>query len=265
VINQPADLPLEIRERIPVLRRRHSILYGIEVDSGVDEGQTVAVFRPLTKRETEFLAADSEYIEDQSDVLLSLALLHPDMSKLDLWLAGSVVAIVDSIIEVSGWSNVNALVETMKVARVQAMSLEGLVITYICKAFPSITPNDVSDMSLLEQCDLLAKAEVILQAPIDFDAILNPKKKRRHNRPWVLDRLADEASKAGQIPMPGMSPRSLGRLEGQETAAASGAFRSKEELLSERQATKINFSDPIALRKAALEQRRALGEYATDA
>lgn len=193
MIRSPWDLPREVRELVPRLKKDHDVLYVVELQN--DTGEVYAIFRPMRKEEVRYLEENAPYHDEwwMEGWIIGHTLVWPDPHVLDEWLAGTVESLGDSIIEASGWSSVEATVEGIHLARQEATSLDSAILAFICKAFPSIHPRDLQKMTLLETQIMLARAEMILGQPLDLQMFLDPegyqkrlKRQQRFQPPAML-------------------------------------------------------------------------------
>jgi hypothetical protein len=101
----------------------------------------------------------------------------------DLYLAGIDEYICAAISKISGFSSADSLVEGVEYGRANAKTLESAITMYICKAFPSLSPSDVDNMTLNQQMKYVSMAEIMIGQELPYEDFLNPKKPKASKPP----------------------------------------------------------------------------------
>lgn len=150
----------------------NKFLYYIEL------GGLEFIFRPLTFEENNIILDLEAYLDPVSinNTIVLMAVKHCTYRQgIDLWLEQGKAGIPDHlaqyILNVSGFNDQDKFITTVNEARFKADQLESLIECYICSAFHTMTPDMCKALSLQEQLELFAKAEVILGKPVDFSKI----------------------------------------------------------------------------------------------
>ena len=138
----------------------------------IDISNLSYIFRPLSKSEHETIIA-SRILDPglYEDILLSICLLHPkfDSLQFDEKLAGDVKALTDAIVKISGFSDPDRLIEDIDAARKSLESLDNQIISVICKAFPSITLQDIGKFTYDDIIKYLVLSESILDVKLNIE------------------------------------------------------------------------------------------------
>ena len=189
-------LPYEVAQELPKWRRKHKHLYSAEL-----QGE-LYVFRPLTwaefKELTELQSAKPASFEN----IVEAGLLWPKPLPQDV-LAGVVHTLFQTILEVSGFSNQEALNSGLSWARhTVSHSVDYLAMAMICRAFP-YTPDDLESKPFLEIMTLLAMAEKALDAQLQVG---EPDEQRSPTDPREVKRQRRDAARermGSWVPQPG--------------------------------------------------------------
>ena len=123
--------------------------------------------------------------------------------SLDTYLAGIDEYICKAVSDISGFSSMNSLVGSLDKYRKMAQTLESAVTIYICKAFPSLTPEDVDNMTMEDQIRYVTLAEHLIGKELPFSDFFAPKKKKKNKG----QRIAEQVRAANEAPPPLPPPR----------------------------------------------------------
>lgn len=134
--------PQEIQDRIAELKVKHRHVYAIPL------GDDWYLTRPLTWREHKQLVELGQDDVETPDKIVELTLLHPE--SIDDVLAGVVDTLANAIVNVSGFSTMEAFEEGIEWGREQANLLEQQLIMMICKAFPAYKPEELYEYPFLD-------------------------------------------------------------------------------------------------------------------
>ncbi|RMG69780.1 MAG: hypothetical protein D6710_08315 [Nitrospirae bacterium] len=151
------------------------------------------IFQPLTLNEYNLILELERHMDPVliNDMVVRLAVLEilkdKDDASMDTFLDISPAIIPDkvaqAIIDASGFQSNEKIYKELVESRERAGSLESIMVTYICSVFGGLKPDDVLDMTLHEQMDLFAKAELALGNKIDERALLGQEAQNRPDIP----------------------------------------------------------------------------------
>lgn len=199
MIESVADLPRQIRRRIPDWKREHKVLFALPVRPYPDQTE-VTIFRPLTREEIQYIESTSEYMDEwwAEGWMIGHCLLYPNPYALDEWEAGAVDFLGRQILEASGWASVEAITSGLGVARQEASTLDSAILVYLLKAFPQLRLEEIQAMDFATVLRYLALAEVVIGQPLNVQMWLDPEgwereqrraAKREYSRPNVPSHL----------------------------------------------------------------------------
>lgn len=133
---------------------------------------SIYIFRALSRGEYDILLKSSEIIQrDIGDLLLEWCLLYPgfDEKIFDDKLAGEVDILTGHIMRKSGFAEIDLFFEDIKKHRESLNNLENQIIILICKAFPHLTPSDISNLTYEQILRYLVISESILDVKLDIE------------------------------------------------------------------------------------------------
>ena len=166
------EIPPELLPKIPALKRQHGDLFLSKL------GDMLFVYRALTLGE--FLdyqdLSTKDSLEAEESVLK--AIVYPGLVNTDQLGAGAVATLIQQVLKNSNFESFDSLEAALGKERVFAQTAEGIMVAYICAAFPGYKIDDVYNLPQAKLVRCLALAEVILQRPIEF-ARTDKKQKRK--------------------------------------------------------------------------------------
>jgi hypothetical protein len=140
------------------------------------------LFRPLKFDEYRVVNELEKFIDgaNVNDTLLRMTVYHCTYEDgLEGWLqdgkAGYPDHLAQVVLNISGFQDPELFVQKVEEKRTLATQVQSVLEIYICSAFHSITPREVSNMTLDEQLELFAKAEQAIGKPVDFNEIFGIK------------------------------------------------------------------------------------------
>lgn len=179
-------MPSFLKEFVKELKEKHRYLYLVDISDFANSKLTSsAIVRPLTRREFSFYSELEGHEVERA--IVDACVLYPDTDLLDECTLGIDNYLSRAVLNISGFSSEDTLIDGVIEAREEAKSLESAITIYICKAFPKYTPDDVDDMTFMEQMRLVALAEQIIGEPLEYEMFLDPEgyeknKKREANQ-----------------------------------------------------------------------------------
>lgn len=193
--NEPVDssipVPPDLLPKVPALKQEYGDLFLFQT------GDQVFAHRPLTLDE---LAAYRELAQanqvEGEEVVLG-AVVYPEGAKdliEDMGIADA-DRLINQILANSSAPTIKDIVTALDSYRGYANTGEGLMIAWVCAAFPGMTLNKVRKLSQTQLFLHVALAEVILQRQLQLEE-QKPKKKRGFGM------MAPDFSQAQQHPQP---------------------------------------------------------------
>jgi len=181
------DLPSVSTQMVIEWKERFGNIYYVKTGNGT------YFFRPIKKKEYDFLIRLGNV--DTDDILLAMALLYPrfDIEVFDGKLAGEVDFLVGCINKVSGFSGTEDIIGDIESARTSIGSLENQIAILICKAFPHLTLQEVDHLTYEELIRYLAISEAILDIKLKIEKPESPK-------PGAIDFDAENKGIDGAVP-----------------------------------------------------------------
>ncbi len=146
------------------------------------------IFRPLTYSEFDSITQLEQHIDsiEVNEAINSIAVLYSEIDMEDWLDRCSVTApdnLAEAILRASGFDSQETFLEKLDKAREASGEVNSLLIIVICKAFPSMTPADISSMTLEDQLMHFALAEEIVENKIDLRALLNGESPNSNSAP----------------------------------------------------------------------------------
>lgn len=163
----------DLLEEIFLWKDRYGDVFYVEI------GKNKYIFRILLRGEyLKIRDLQDHGLMDISDVLLGMCLLYPkyDKREFDNRLAGEIDYVVRNIIELSGFSKTDGMLEDIEEERRKIESLDNQILLLICKAFPHLTPQDLDKMNYNSILRYLTLAEAILDVKLSIDKSQNQNK-----------------------------------------------------------------------------------------
>lgn len=112
---------------------------------------------------------------DITDLVLKACLIYPtdpwDQNKIQFVETGFFEEAAMMLIEASGFESKDGMFGHLGEGRMLSSSIYGAAQMYICKAFPSISPRDIYNMSMAEMFKYIAMSEQMLTTdgrPVEF-------------------------------------------------------------------------------------------------
>lgn len=128
-------------------------------------GKKEYIFRPLTLQEYRYIISildDSATDADLEDYVVKMAVVDPPNVDLDKMKAGHVSSLADQILKISGFTDVNFLVESLENTRKELEEASYMMKAFILAAMPAYTEEDLDQLSIVLLIRKLALAEKIL-------------------------------------------------------------------------------------------------------
>lgn len=118
-------------------KERYSNIYYYRV------GQHFFIFRLMTKGEYIALYLMQFHMKvEAEDLLLKRCVLYPE-SPMDECPAGMIASLIDNILKLSGFSEIENIKKDIESTRNTIALLDNQIILLICKAFPHLKPSDI--------------------------------------------------------------------------------------------------------------------------
>lgn len=237
-------LTAEVMKYAHAARVAHGHLYLFQLEDSAANEVTVLA-RPLTHAEFDSLSQSAQ-LGDVTELVVETALIWP---RAENWLdnpvmnlkAGDFEELATAIIDISGFHSTEGIVEGLAYARHNAGTLFNVAQAFICKAMPSLTPQELESLPWLTITKLLAQAEQLLQVPFPIEEFLKPQKEQKKG---VRDDGAFVPSDFSQLPTFSEDQLKLARME------AKGLY--------EQRKTADNRQRQAALKQAKYEEKRRL-------
>jgi len=184
------EIPLELQELLPALRAKHKNIYVIDISRfDMNKLCPFLVVRPMTR--AEFNSFTDNFLRHPIcavNYLIDTIVVYKKYA-LDTYLAGIDEYICKAVSDISGFSSMGSLVTSLDKYRKMAQTLESAVTIYICKAFPSLTPEDVDNMTMEDQIRYVTLAELLLSKELPFADFFSPKKKKKDKGKRIVDQV----------------------------------------------------------------------------
>ncbi len=158
-------------------------------------GHITLIVRALTISESETIISLSDQLEDSHlhDWILKRTLIY--CNDVDYLMnntkAGVVASIADKIMLISNINTEDAFKKEIVAKRESINTLQTVIESFISKAFQSLPPTTVKNLTQSQQLDYLCKAEALLGTKLELD-----KKPKRRRGP----RIPDGYSSIGEAP-----------------------------------------------------------------
>lgn len=120
------------------------------------------VFRAVTFLEYD-TAERMESSADAEDYLLDCGLLHPRDMDLDRIPAGAVTALIEEVLEVSGFGDPKRAKAILEEERQRVSEVWGLMKSFVIAAMPAYKEEDLNSLSFDQMAHKVALAEQIIQ------------------------------------------------------------------------------------------------------
>lgn len=171
----PAEVILDLKSKWPNI-------YSVKI------GEDYFIFRLLSRKEFG-VAIDLQSYKtgSEEDYILETCVLYPILSKKDMdsKLAGTILDLAKTIVEMSGFSSPDSLLNNIEINRTSMSLADNQMIVVICKAFPHLTPEDINNFDIQKITYYLALSEQILGVTLE---IPNSKTKVKHkSTPGFID------------------------------------------------------------------------------
>lgn len=132
------------------------------------------IFRLLTKGEYLALYFMQFHISSEAeDILMEKCVLYPevDIEKFDALKAGEVGTLIDRILSLSGFSNLDNIKLDLDKERENIKLLDNQIVLIICKAFPHITPSDIDHFDYPTIIHYVTLAEELLGTKLEISKL----------------------------------------------------------------------------------------------
>ena len=171
-------LSVEAESALLVLRQQHGQLFYLEFPVG-DTAYEI-IFRPMTLAETKAvsLTGSAMAILDLNDLICKWCIVYANPTIDERVPAALPDIVAQRIIEASGFNDQDNFVVLLNEAREATSTVEVGIEIFICKAFPGIKPRDVQNMTIYEQMEMLARAEIALGTQLELGKTPTQGKKR---------------------------------------------------------------------------------------
>jgi hypothetical protein len=138
------------------------------------------IFRPMTLAETKAvsLTGSAMAILDLNDLICSWCIVYANPAIDERVPAALPDIVAQRIIEASGFNDQDNFVVLLNEARETTSTVEVGIEIFICKAFPGTKPRDVQNMTIYDQMEMLARAEIVLGTPLELGKTPTQGKKR---------------------------------------------------------------------------------------
>jgi len=146
-------------------KRKYANIYYIKF------GNNEYVFRLLTKGEYVALYFVQFHMSNEAeDILLDRCLLYPIISRAerDASLAGDIATLVEKILYLSGFSNLENIKDDLDKEREKIQILDNQIVLIICKAFPHITPSDIDSFDYPTILHYVSLAEELIGTKLEI-------------------------------------------------------------------------------------------------
>jgi len=173
----PEGLPLELKKAIPFFKEKHRHLFLVPILGNF------YVVRALTWGEYKSTVSIGLEPIDAADRLVKATLLWPEFESLEREPAGIIDTLAASVLQVSGFTEVEGFMKGLEEARNYTQDLEHLVIIAICKAFPSYKPHELLDMSFPDLMEILTMAERMIGEEIKLETPGGSPKRQNRRSP----------------------------------------------------------------------------------
>lgn len=123
------------------------------------------VFRPLTIEEYEYILeiiGESGIDADLEDYAVRFSVVDPPNVNLDKMKAGHVTALADEILRISGFVEIDYLVELLTSHRASMEKATAMMKAIVIAAMPSYTDEDLNSLTMDKLLEKLALAEKII-------------------------------------------------------------------------------------------------------
>ena len=137
-------------------------------------GNQEYIFRLLTKSEYLALYFVQFHISSEAeDILLDKCVLYPimDREQRNNLLAGEVMTLVDKILSLSGFSNIDNIKQDLDKEREKIQLLDNQIVLIICKAFPHITPSDIDNFDYPTILHYVSLAEELIGTKLEISKV----------------------------------------------------------------------------------------------
>ena len=164
------ELPDKIKRKVQTLKDKWSTLYGLNID------KDYFIFKPLSRKEFNIVVELQNITASEAeDFIFKTCILYPNISEKDIdnMLAGTISEISRIVIEVSGFSSVEALTQTLTEYREEMELVDNQITAILCKAFSTLTPEDIDNFNFNKTMHYLALAEQMLGVTLEL-----PKKQK---------------------------------------------------------------------------------------
>jgi hypothetical protein len=161
-----------VKQFVSLRSRGHKSIFFLEL-----EGRDFLV-RPLTYSEYGLVLDLEDSLDGPviNDTIVRMASLYIERTTVDTWLEEAMPSSPDSLAEViiknSGFQDEEIFIKTLEEKRKSATEFQSIIQMYICSVF-KVTPNEVLNMTMVEQLDLFAKAEHMLGKPVEIGEMIS--------------------------------------------------------------------------------------------
>lgn len=172
---QEMIIPPDLLMKIPIFKEEYGDLYLCNL------GEQVFAFRPLTLAEIDtydYLQAKDVTMAEE---LMFNSVLYPDNAKelIDDMGIGDADRLLYEIANATKIPSIEAMKDMLNFYRNEANSTQGVMISWICAAFPGFTPKKIRQMTEPMLLKHLALAENILQKQLELE---DPNKKKKQKQ-----------------------------------------------------------------------------------
>ena len=158
------ELPDDLRQIAAGLKKKWKNIFLIQTRDGE------FIFRPLTRKE--YLDSIDMYPllgESTEDSLFEKCVLYPKVEDIESLHAGTITVVVDSIIDISGFSEPDVFMSLLESNRKTMELADSQMIVVLLKAFPHLTLESINNLDIQQLTYYLALAEQVLGVTITID------------------------------------------------------------------------------------------------
>ena len=158
------ELPYDLRQIAAGLKKKWNNIFLIKTRDGE------FIFRTLTRKEyLEIVDLYPLLGESSEDTVFEQCVLYPKVDDIEKLYAGTVTVVVDSIIDISGFSEPDVFMGLLESNRKIMELADSQMIVVLLKAFPHLTLESINNLDIQQLTYYLALAEQVLGVTITID------------------------------------------------------------------------------------------------
>ena len=158
------ELPYDLKQIAAGLKKKWKNIFLIKTRDGE------FIFRALTRKE--YLETVDMYPllgEASEDIVFEKCVLYPEVEDTEKLYAGTITVVVDSIIDISGFSEPDVFMSLLEENRKTMELADSQMIVVLLKAFPHLTLESINNLDIQQLTYYLALAEQVLGVTITID------------------------------------------------------------------------------------------------